>query len=245
LPVKIASLIAVAAFAALPPAAASAAEAVQARFGRTTDGEPVDVITLRNNRGMAARIITFGAAVQSLTAPDRRGRFADVVLGYPTMDGYNTKPEYFGSTVGRVANRIARGRFTLDGRTYQVPVNNGPNSLHGGTKGFDKVVWRVVEVRSGPVASVTLAYTSPDGDQGYPGKLETTATYSLNERNELSVDYRATTDKPTVVNLSNHTYWNLGGEGSAPGVMGHLLTIPAAEFHPTDAGAEPSPPRFQ
>jgi len=240
LPVKIASLIAVAAFAALPPAAASAAEAVQARFGRTTDGEPVDVITLRNNRGMAARIITFGAAVQSLTAPDRRGRFADVVLGYPTMDGYNTKPEYFGSTVGRVANRIARGRFTLDGRTYQVPVNNGPNSLHGGTKGFDKVVWRVVEVRSGPVASVTLAYTSPDGDQGYPGKLETTATYSLNERNELSVDYRATTDKPTVVNLSNHTYWNLGGEGSAPGVMGHLLTIPAAEFHPTDAGAIPT-----
>lgn len=229
-----------AALAVILPTTAAAADFTRAPFGRTTDGQAVEAITLTNRRGVAARIITFGAAVQSLTAPDRAGRAADVVLGYPTMEGYNTKSEYFGSTVGRVANRIARGQFTLDGRTYQVPVNNGVNSLHGGTKGFDKVVWRVLDVQRGPSASVTLGYTSPDGDQGYPGTLEVTATYALNERNELSVDYRATTDKPTVVNLSNHTYWNLAGEGSAGGVMGHRMTIPADAFHPTDSGAIPT-----
>jgi len=169
-----------------------------------------------------------------LTAPDRGGRRADVVLGYPTLAGYLAKPEYFGATVGRVANRIARGRFTLDGRTYQTPVNDGPNALHGGTKGFDKVVRRVLNVQRGPAASVTLGYTSAHMDQGYPGRLEVTATYALNERNELSVDYRATTDRPTVVNISNHTYWNLGGEGSAAGVMGHRLTLPADSFTPVD-----------
>jgi aldose 1-epimerase len=222
------------------PAAALAADATRAPFGQTTDGQAVEAITLTNNRGVTARIITLGASVQSLTAPDRAGQAADVVLGYPTLAGYLAKPEYFGSTVGRVANRIARGRFTLDGRSYQTPVNNGPNALHGGVKGFDKVVWRVTEVRRSPTPSVTLAYTSPHMDQGYPGKLEVTATYALNERNELSVEYRATTDRPTVVNISNHTYWNLAGEGSPLGAMGHLMTIPAEHYTPVDENLIPT-----
>jgi aldose 1-epimerase len=232
--------IGLAAAVASAPGWASAAEVARAPFGRTADGEAVEAITLTNNRGVSARIITLGASVQSLRAPDRVGRSADVVLGYNTLEGYLTKSEYFGATVGRVANRIARGRFTLDGRSYQTPVNNGPNALHGGTKGFDKVVWRVVNVQRGPAASVTLAYTSPHLDQGYPGRLETTATYSLNEQNELRVDYRATTDRPTVVNISNHTYWNLGGEGSATGVMGHRLTLPAESYTPVDATLIPT-----
>jgi aldose 1-epimerase len=222
------------------PMASQAADATRSPFGRTTEGQRVEAITLSNGRGVTARIITLGASVQSLTAPDRAGRPADVVLGYPTIEGYLKKPEYFGSTVGRVANRIARGRFTLDGKTYQTPVNNGPNALHGGTKGFDKVVWRVLDVKRGPAASVTLGYTSPHMDQGYPGQLEVTATYALNERNELSVDYRATTDRPTVVNLSNHTYWNLGGEGSSAGVMGHVLTLPAGHYTPVDENLIPT-----
>ncbi|MBV9884856.1 MAG: galactose mutarotase, partial [Sphingomonadaceae bacterium] len=141
---------------------------------------------------------------------------------------------------GRVANRIARGRFTLDGHDYQVTVNNGPNSLHGGTKGFDKVNWTLVGSQAGPTGSVTLRYISPNGDMGYPGTLTVTATYSLDERNILSVEYRATTDRTTVVNLSNHAYWNLAGEGSAEGAMGHLLTIPADFYSPTDATAIPT-----
>lgn len=220
--------------------AASAATVARAPFGTLPDGEAVEGITLANKRGMSVRIITYGAALQSVIVPDRRGRAADVTLGYPSMTGYLTKSEYFGATVGRVANRIALGRFTLDGRTYQTPVNNGPNALHGGTKGFDKVNWRVVNVTQGPTASVALQYLSPHGDQGYPGTLATTATYSLDERNMLSVEYRATTDRPTVVNLSNHAYWNLAGEGSSEGAMGHLLTIPAEHYTPTDPNAIPT-----
>jgi aldose 1-epimerase len=222
------------------PAIGWAADFRRAPFGRTADGERVEAITLSNGRGVTARIITLGASVQSLTTPDSAGRSADVVLGYPSIDGYLAQPEYFGATVGRVANRIAKGRFRLDGKTYQTPVNNGPNALHGGTRGFDKVVWRVLDVQRGPEASVTLGYTSPDGDQGYPGKLEVTATYALNERNELSVDYRATTDRATVVNISNHTYWNLGGEGSSRGAMGHRLTLPAESYTPVDADLIPT-----
>jgi aldose 1-epimerase len=220
--------------------AASAAEVSRAPFGSLPDGETVEAITLTNKRGMKVTIITYGAAIQSLIVPDRRGRLADVALGYPSLQGYLTKSEYFGATVGRVANRIALGRFTLDGRSYQTPVNNGPNALHGGTKGFDKVNWRVLSATGGPAASVTLQYVSPHMDQGYPGQLTTTATYSLDERNTLSVDYRATTDRPTLVNLSNHAYWNLAGEGSAEGAMGHLLTIPADRFLPTDPHAIPT-----
>jgi aldose 1-epimerase len=220
--------------------AASGAEVSRAPFGNLPDGETVEAITLANKRGMKVTVITYGAAIQSLIVPDRRGRLADVTLGYPSLQGYLTKSQYFGATVGRVANRIALGRFTIDGRSYQTPVNNGPNALHGGTKGFDKVNWRVLSANGGPTAIVTLQYVSPHMDQGYPGQLTTTATYSLDERNMLTVDYRATTYRPTVVNLSNHAYWNLAGEGSAEGAMGHLLTIPAEHYTPTDANAIPT-----
>ncbi|MGN6374821.1 MAG: aldose epimerase family protein [Sphingomonas sp.] len=209
-------------------------------FGTMPDGTKVEAITLSNDHGMKATIITLGASVQSVIVPDRDGKLADVALGYDDLAGYLKVPNYFGATVGRVANRIAKGQFTLRGKQYQVPVNDGPNSLHGGTKGFDKVVWQVVSTSNGPAAKVVLRYVSPNGDQGYPGTLTTTATYSLDEKDDLSVDYHATTDAPTVVNLSNHTYWNLDGEGSPRGAMGLLLTIPADEFTPTDATAIPT-----
>lgn len=220
--------------------AASAGEATRSPFGQLADGREVEAVTLKNDAGMSVRLIAYGAAIQSVVVPDRDGRPADVTLGYPSLEGYLAKSEYFGATVGRVANRIARGRFELDGKAYQVPVNNGPNSLHGGTQGFDKVLWDVVEVDSGERPQVTFRYVSRDGDQGYPGTLTASATYTLEADNTLSIDYRATTDRTTVVNLSNHAYWNLAGEGSPEGAMGHLLTIPAEHYLPTDATAIPT-----
>jgi len=219
---------------------AHAASVSRRDFGTMPDGTRIEALTLTNNRGMKATVITLGASVQSVIVPDRNGKLADVALGYDTLQGYLTKPNYFGATVGRVANRIAKGQFTFHGKQYQVPVNDGPNSLHGGTKGFDKVVWQVVSTSDGPSAKVVLRYVSPNGDQGYPGTLTTTATYSLDEKDDLSVDYHATTDAPTVVNISNHTYWNLAGEGSPRGAMGLLMTIPADEFTPTDSTAIPT-----
>ncbi len=219
---------------------AHAATVSRHNFGTLPDGSPVEALTLANASGMSATIITLGASVQSVIVPDAHGRLADVALGYPDLAGYVAKPNYFGGTVGRVANRIAKGRFTLDGKTYQLPLSDGPNSLHGGSRGFDKVVWRVLGVSSGRTAKIALRYVSPDGDEGYPGTLTVTATYGLDEKGDLSVDYTATTDKPTVVNISNHTYWNLAGEGSARGALGELLTIPADEYSPTDATAIPT-----
>jgi aldose 1-epimerase len=219
---------------------AQAASVSRAPFGTLPDGRKVEAVTLANGHGMRVRIISYGASIQSVVVPDRQGRPADVALGYPTLDKYLEWPAFLGATVGRVANRIAKGRFTLDGRTYQVPVNNGPNALHGGPKGFDKQVWQVTDVTQGPSASVALKLVSPNGDMGFPGTLTATATYKLNEKNELSVEYEATTDRPTVVNLSNHAYWNLAGEGSADGAMGELLTIPAETYSPTDATAIPT-----
>jgi aldose 1-epimerase len=216
------------------------ADAKRSTFGRMPDGRTVAAVTLTNRRGVSATVIALGASLQALMMPDKRGKREDVQLGYDTLDGYLIKPEYFGATVGRVANRIAKGRFTLDGRDYRTPVNDGPNSLHGGTKGFDKVVWDVTEVKSGPQASVTLRYVSPDGDMGYPGTLTTYATYSLDEQNQLTIDYRATTDRATVVNISNHAYWNLAGVGSPRGAMGHVVTIPAARYTPVDATLIPT-----
>ncbi|HLM53234.1 MAG TPA: aldose epimerase family protein [Pseudoxanthomonas sp.] len=231
-----AALVAMA-FAAAP---AAAGDATRASFGSMPDGRAVESVTLTNAKGMSVRIIALGASIQSLSVPDAKGNVADVALGYPSLAGYLAKPEYFGATVGRVANRIAGGRFVLDGKTYETPVNNGPNSLHGGTRGFDKVLWEIVEARGGRTPRVTLRYVSPAGDQGYPGTLTATATYSLDESNALSIDYRARTDTPTVVNISNHAYWNLAGEGDADGAMDHLLTIPAEEYLPTDATAIPT-----
>jgi aldose 1-epimerase len=220
--------------------AAHGVEATRADFGVLPDGRHVELISLTNAHGLAVRVMTLGAGVQSLIVPDRDGKPADVVLGYANLQGYLAKPQYFGSTVGRFANRIAGGRFVLDGRTYTLAKNDGPNTLHGGLKGFDKLLWTVQSVQSGPSAHVELQLVSPDADEGYPGRLTVTARYSLNEQNELSLEYRATTEQPTIVNISNHTYFNLAGEGSPQGVMGHLLTLHAEEFTPVDATLIPT-----
>jgi aldose 1-epimerase len=228
------------ALASLVASPAVAAEAKRSIFGKLPDGRVVSAVTLSNTHGFSATIIAYGATLQSVVMPDRTGKRADVALGYSAIADYLAKPQYFGGTVGRFANRIANGRFVLDGKTYQTPVNNGVNSLHGGTVGFDKVLWQVVNVKSGPTASVTLRYVSPDGDQGYPGTMTIDATYSLDAANALTIDYRATTDRATIVNITNHAYWNLSGEGSANGAMGTIVTIPADTYTPTDSGAIPN-----
>lgn len=209
-------------------------------FGRLPDGRVVEAVTLANARGISATVIAYGATLQSVIVPDREGVPADITLGHATLDEYLAKPQYFGSSVGRVANRIAGGRFLLDGVEYRVPCNNGPNALHGGPGGFDKALWEIVEVRNGSEPAVTFAHTSPDGDEGFPGTLRVTAAYSLNEAGDLAIEYRAETDRATIVNLTNHAYWNLAGEGSPNGAMDHVLTIPADHFLPTDATAIPT-----
>jgi aldose 1-epimerase len=224
----------------LSMAAHAGTAAKRETFGTMPDGRPVEAVVLTNAHGLSARVIAYGASVQSLSVPDRDGHFADIVLGYPSLKGYLDKPQYFGATVGRYANRIAKGRFVLDGHTYQVPVNDGPNSLHGGTRGFDKVLWTVTAVsHDADKASVTLTYVSPDGDMGYPGTLSVSAQYTLDGNDQLSIRYRATTDRPTLVNLSNHTYWNLAGEGSGS-VMDQRLTIAADAYLPIDATSIPT-----
>lgn len=226
------------ALAVVMASSAMAAEPERKPFGTLPDGRAVEAITLSDGR-LTVRIITWGAGIQSVLVPDRAGKVVDVALGYNDLAGYLAKSEYFGVIVGRVANRIAGGKFTLDGKSYQVPVNNGPNSLHGGTQGFDKQLWRVLATTGGDKPSVTLGLTSADGDQGYPGTVTVTARYAL-EGGAIAIEYTATTDKPTLVNLSNHAYWNLAGEGSPGGAMGHVLTIPADSFNPTDATAIPT-----
>lgn len=211
----------------------------RAAFGRLPDGRDVEAITLENTSGLSATVITYGARLQAMRVPDRGGVLADITLGFPDIGGYLSDTAYFGATVGRVANRIAAGRFTLDGQLVEVPANNGANALHGGPEGFDRRLWGVIAVEAEPVARVTLGLVSPDGDQGFPGALTATASFSLDDEDVLTVDYMASCDRPTVVNLSNHAYWNLGGEGSGT-ALDHLLTIPADTFLPTDDGAIPT-----
>lgn len=219
---------------------AMAAEASRAPAGNAPGGA-VETITLTNGEGVSAKILSYGATLQSLSAPDRNGRQADVLLGYDDLKDYVDHPNFFGVTVGRYANRIAAGKFSIDGKPYQVPVNdNGVNSLHGGGKGFDKQVWKVVSVKSGPVATAILALTSPDGDAGYPGKLDVTVTYTLDEKGNLGIAFDAKTDKPTIINMTNHAIFNMGGEGSPEGATGHLLTIPARAYTPVDANLIPT-----
>lgn len=213
---------------------------VREAFGTTDNGDAVEAIRLVNARGMSVCIISYGASIQSVCVADRSGAFADVTIGHATLGGYIDHPQYSGSTIGRVANRLAGARFTLDGRDYKVTANDGPNSLHGGSHGFDKVNWTVVGSASDARQSVTLQHVSPDGDQGYPGTLTVTATYALDEDNALSVVYSATTDAPTIINLSNHAYWNLAGEGSADSAMDHHLTIHADHYLPVDADLIPT-----
>ncbi|MES3083920.1 aldose epimerase family protein [Sphingomonas faeni] len=220
--------------AALSAHAADAAEAKRTPAGTLKDGTAIEAVTLSNAHGISARILSYGATLQSLMGPDRNGKIADVMLGYDDLASYVDHPNFFGVTVGRFANRIAGGRFTLDGKAYQLPLNDKVNSLHGGGKGFDKVAWKIVSATNGPTATLVLAYRSPDGDSGYPGNLDVTVTYTLDEAGNLGIAYDAKTDKPTIVNMTNHGIFDLGGEGSAMGAYGHRLTIPAKAITPVD-----------
>jgi aldose 1-epimerase len=209
-------------------------------FGETPNRPPTRAIELRNAGGMRARILSLGAALQSLYVPDRDGRAADVVLGYATAAEYVAKPQYFGATVGRFANRIARGRFELDGRTYELDTNEGPNHLHGGRNGFDKALWTIVSVSSGEAARVVMEHVDADGAGGYPGELRASALYELNDRNEFTIEYRAQTSKPTIVNMTHHSYFNLAGEAAPRDVMQHRLTLFADAYTPIDSTSIPT-----
>jgi len=239
-PKALASLAALAALtlAACAPSKPTgvAAKMTKQSFGKTPAGEEVALYTLTNSKGITATITTYGGIVVSLQVPDQAGKLADVVLGFDTLDGYLKGHPYFGAIIGRYGNRIAKGRFTLDGVTHKLAQNNGENHLHGGLKGFDKVVWAAREASE---RSLELSYLSKDGEEGYPGNLSVTVTYTLTEDNELRIDYAATTDKPTVVNLTNHSYFNLAGQGEGD-ILRHQVTINAERFTPVDAGLIPT-----
>ena len=209
-------------------------------FGQTPDGQAVDLVTMTNAYGIEARIITFGGIIVSMKTPDREGKLGDVVLGFDELDGYTKEHPYFGAIIGRYGNRIGAGKFTLDGVEYELATNNGPNHLHGGKKGFDKMVWKIEQAKADDDEAVLkLSYLSRDGEEGYPGNLKCTVTYTLTVDNELKMRYEATTDKPTVLNLTNHSYWNLAGQGNGD-ILGHELMIDADRYTPVDEGLIPT-----
>jgi aldose 1-epimerase len=215
----------------------------KAPFGSLDDGTPVDIYTLTNSRGMEVTILTYGGILQSIKVPDRRGRFANVTLGFDNLADYVAKSPYFGCITGRYANRIANGRFQLNGQTYQLPINNPPNSLHGGDIGFDKHVWAATPLQDRHSVGLELRFTSPDGDQNYPGTLANKVTYTLTNKNEIRMDYRSrlvgNSDLKTIINLTNHAYWNLAGEGSGD-INGHKLKINASRYTPVDSTLIPT-----
>ena len=219
-----------------PPRMASLTES---SFGRLSDGRAVSLFTLTNAHGVEVRAINYGAIIVSVRTPDRAGRFDDVVLGFDSLAGYLEKTPYFGAVVGRYANRIANGEFTLDGKTYHLARNNGPNSLHGGIRGFDKVLWTAEPTEHGDTASVSFRYVSPDGEEGYPGTVTVRVSYSLTPSDQLVVDYEATTTKATPINLSQHTYWNLHGEGRGD-ILDHVMRLDASAFTPVDSTLIPT-----
>lgn len=206
-----------------------------APFGETKDGTPVEIYTLTNASGIEATIMTYGGTVVSLKVPDKDGKLGDIVLGFNTVGEYEEKSPYFGCTVGRYGNRIGKGKFTLDGKEYTLATNNDANHLHGGVKGFDKVVWAAKPFSKDGNVGLVLKYTSKDMEEGYPGNLDVTVTYTLTNADELKVDYLATTDKATVCNLTNHSYFNLAGEGSGD-IFKHELMLNADKFTPVDKG---------
>jgi aldose 1-epimerase len=211
----------------------------RAPFGRMPDGKTVELFTLTNAHGVEVRATNYGGIIVSLKTPDRDGQLGDIVLGYDSLGGYLKESPYFGALIGRFANRIARGRFTLDGTTYRLAINNGPNSLHGGHKGFDKVVWNAQPFQNDSGVGVVFTYTSPNGEEGYPGTLRSRVTYTLTDNDQLVVDYHATTDKATPVNLTQHTYWNLTG-GARRDILDHQLTINADSMTPVDSTLIPT-----
>jgi aldose 1-epimerase len=212
---------------------ARAAGLTSAPYGKLPDGRAIDIYTMQNDHGMTVKFLSLGGCITEIDVPDRHGHPDNVVLGHDSLQGYNSNMGYFGAIVGRYANRIAKGMFTLNGVTYHLPINNGPNSLHGGTEGFNTQLWQVTPRSVPNVVSATLTYTSPDGQDGYPGTLSVQVTYTLDESNALRIDYQATTDKPTVINLTNHSYFNLNGNGSGS-ALHQLLQINADSYTPTD-----------
>ena len=215
------------------------ASVTQTPFGVTADGDPVQVFTLTNAHGARLRAMTYGGIILSLEVPDRDGVLGDIVLGYDDLDGYLAETPYFGALIGRYGNRIGGARFTLDGVGHQLEDNDGPNSLHGGFRGFDKYVWDAEPLETSDGAAVVFTRTSPDGEGGYPGNLAVQVTYTLTDDNELVVDYLATTDKATPVNLTQHSYFNLAGDGSGD-VLGHRLTLNASRYTPVDGTLIPT-----
>jgi aldose 1-epimerase len=209
----------------------------KAPFGKLPDGQPVEIYTLKNNAGMSISIMTYGAAIVNWTAPDKNGKYEDIVLGCDSIGGYLKGVPYFGAVVGRYGNRIAKGKFSLDGKTYTLATNNGANHLHGGVKGFDKVNWTATPIQQEEPA-LKLTYTSKDGDEGYPGNLSIEVIYTLQKDNSVKIDYSATTDKATVVNLTNHAYFNLAGDGKS--ILDHEITLNADKFLPVDKGLIPT-----
>ena len=222
-----------------PPTEETKMDIKQEAFGSTADGTPVDLYTLTNDSGMVAKITNYGGIIVSLMAPDREGRFDDVVLGFDSLDEYLDHNPFFGCLVGRYGNRIANARFTLESVEYVLANNNGQNHLHGGRKGFDKVVWKATAIEEQEAVGLQLSYLSPDGEEGYPGNLSVTVLYTLTDQNELRIDYAATTDKTTVVNLTNHSYFNLSGAGSGD-ILDHELAIEADQFTPVDGTLIPT-----
>ena len=208
--------------------------AINDAWDKLPDGRTVALFELSNKNGLKARIINYGAALIGFDAPDADGKFADIVLGFDKVEPYTGKSPYMGATVGRYANRIALGKFMLDGKQYELATNNPPNHLHGGTAGYDKVMWKADPFRDGAGAHLRLSYTSPDGEEGYPGAVECEVVYTLTDANELRIEYKATTNAPTPINLTNHTYWNLAGCSAGVTIVNHFLTIHAANYTPTD-----------
>ena len=207
-------------------------------FGKSNDGAAVDLYTCTNAHGLTLKVMTYGATVVSMETPDKQGRLANIQLSFPTLAGYLQRHPYFGSTVGRYGNRIAKGKFMVDGQEYKLATNNGPNHLHGGQKAFDAAIWNAEEVKAADAVGVKFQYRSQDGEEGYPGNLDVTVVYSLTNRDELTIDYTAVTDKATPINLTNHCYWNLGGAGSGS-ILKTQLMLAADEFLPIDATAIP------
>ena len=208
-------------------------------WGKTADGKAVEIYTLKNSKGAESQIITYGGTVVSLKMPDKNGKFADVVLGYDSIAGYEKNQSYIGALIGRYGNRIAKGKFTLDGKEYTLAKNNGENHLHGGLKGFDKVVWTAKSSTDKLGANLELTYLSKDGEEGYPGSLTVKVIYILTEKNELEIVYSAVTDKNTVINLTHHSYFNLAGAGSGD-ILNHQLTLYADKFTPTGDDSIPT-----
>jgi aldose 1-epimerase len=242
-------LVASSGFAALALFAGDMVSAVESRlstpmtiekkpFGKTADGKPVTLYTLSNNQGNTVELIDYGAIVVSINVPDRSGKKTNVTAGFSSIDGYLERHPYFGATVGRFCNRIAMGKFSLEGKTYSLAVNNGPNHLHGGEVGFDKRMWQVAEVKADNSVGLKFTYVSPDGEEGYPGALTTIAEYRWDNNNCLTLDLQATTDKPTVLNLTNHAYFNLGGAGSGT-IHQHELTLACDQYLPVDESMIP------